>query len=583
MMAAALSYAKQGLKIFPCEKKMPVINSGFKAATSDEPKIREWWTRWPTAQIALPTGTVNHLFVIDIDGPDGAAAVAKMNLAETKTVETSPGHFQFWFSQPEGVKTKCSASVVAPQFDIRGDGGYIIAPPSIHHETGKPYRVVQELPWAPAPSVLFEPKNSSNGSAHVSDAILQGHRHQTMLSIAGALRARHLSREMVLAQLRLANDRQCVPPLDDSELQKLADYVGHKPSGFPGSRPQETSAEVELECFDKIVPEQVRWLWDKRVPLGKLTIFAGDPGQGKSLITIDIAARMSLGTSFPDGARCEVGETIFLSAEDDAADTIRPRLDAAGADVPRIHRIKAVKVTLADGAPSEAAFSLERDIEKLDETIAKVPAVRLLVIDPINAYMGHIDTHRDADVRRVLMPLSELAARRRIAVIVIMHLKKSETSALLRVSGSIGFVAAARCVWGFGEDPSCPGKRVMVAVKNNLAALGEGTAYRIEAFQNIPHVVWMSGEVHARADEILCGEKERRETRTRRKEAEQWVRDFDLNGKGRPVSEIKEEATKAGIAWRTIERARECLPIRTVKIAGQWCWVLDIEQGEVRQ
>src|SRR5208283_2021212 len=164
------------------------------------------------------------------------------------------------------------------------------------------------------------------------------------------------------------------------------------------------------------------WLWNQRIPLGKLTIFAGDPGKGKSLVTVDVAAHLSKGENFPDGSRCSVGDTIFLSAEDDAADTVRPRLDAAGADVSRIHRVKAVKVTLADGGTGDSIFSLERDLEKLDEAIGRIPSTQLIVIDPVSAYMGKVDTHRDAEIRRVLAPLADVASRRSVGVVGIMHL-----------------------------------------------------------------------------------------------------------------------------------------------------------------
>ena len=103
----------------------------------------------------------------------------------------------------------------------------------------------------------------------------------------------------------------------------------------------------------------LRWLWPRRIPLGKLTLIAGDPGLGKSLVTIDIAARVSKGSGFPDGAPCEPGDVIILSAEDDAEDTIRPRLDAAGADVSRIHLLEAVRVVMADGKSTESTFTLD--------------------------------------------------------------------------------------------------------------------------------------------------------------------------------------------------------------------------------
>jgi len=580
LLEAAASYALQGLSVFPCEKKIPLTGTGgFKKATLDAAQIAKWWTDHPAAQIGLPTGEINHLFVLDVDGPKGERAAKEMLLPETFTVATRPGRLQFWFRQPDGFKSKCTAGVLAPELDTRGDGGYVIAPPSVHHETGEPYRIVKDIPWATAPSELLEPRKSSVTATVApgtrTDAIAKGRRHQTLLSIAGALRARGLSRETVLAELESANARLCVPPLDAGEIQKLADYVGGKPAGFPGQRPQETTAEVELESFDCVIAESVRWLWEQRIPLGKLTIFAGDPGKGKSLITVDIAARLSRGTTFPDGSRCEVGDTIFLSAEDDASDTIRPRLDASGADVRRIHRVKAIRVNLSDGSTGESCFSVERDLERLEEAISKIPTTRLLVIDPVSAYMGRIDTHRDAEIRRVLAPLADFASRRRVAVLGVMHLKKGDTGALLRVSGSIGFVAAARVVWGFGEDPDAPEIRVMVAVKNNLAPLGNGLAYRIEAIGETPRIVWQPGNVTLDADAVLSvGRGEQYERGGRKKDAEAWLLGLLARGEEVLVSQIIEAAGKADFSWRTVESVKKSCGVRAVKRGRAWYWVL---------
>ena len=575
MLDSAIRYCLDGFVIFPCAKKIPLTGAGgFRNASLDAAKILEWWTRWPDAQIGLPTGAVNHLFVVDIDGPEGERAIEKMRLPETFTVQTRAGRFQLWFRQPEGMKSKCSAGVLGPQIDTRGDGGFVVCPPSVHHESREAYKVVKDIPWAPAPIELLEPRKTSAIDAPGADAIPQGRRHQTILSIAGALRARRLSPEMVLAQLRIVNQQQCVPPLEDAELQKLAAYVGQKPAGFPGSRPQETSAEVELESFRDIIAERVRWLWNQRIPLGKLTLFVGDPGKGKSLVTVDIAARMSRGTRFPDGASCEVADTIFLSAEDDAQDTIRPRLDAAGADVARIHRVKAVKVILADGGTGESAFSLERDLDRLEDAIKKIPSAQMLVVDPLSAYMGKIDTHRDAEIRRVIAPLSEFAARRRVGVVGVMHLKKSETSALLRVSGSIGFVAAARIVWGFGESPDEPETRIMVAVKNNLAPLGNGLAYRIEASGEVARIAWKSGVVTLDANSVLSADRQEQNDRGARKpEAETWLLDLLASGEEMPVSKIIKLAEGAPFSWRTVEEAKKENGVRAVKRGRTWAWV----------
>ena len=569
-----MKYALDGLSVFPCAKKIPLTVAGFKNASLDARQIAQWWTEKPDAQIGLATGEVNQLFVLDVDGPEGERAVEKMHLPETFTVGTRPGRFQYWFRQPDGVRSKCTASVLGPQLDTRGDGGYVIAPPSIHHVTGKPYEVVKNLPWAPAPMDLLEPRAVPASHSPNGDAIPQGRRHKTMLSIAGALRARGLSRETVLAELESANTRLCVPPLDAGEIQKLADYVGAKPAGFHGQRPQETSAEVELESFRDIIAERVGWLWNQRIPLGKLTLFVGDPGKGKSLVTCDVAARMSRGTRFPDGAPCELADTIFLSAEDGAEDTIRPRLDAAGADVAHIHRVKAVKVILADGGTGESAFSLERDLDKLEDAVKKIPSAQMLVVDPLSAYMGRTDTHRDAEIRRVLTPLSEFAARRRVGVVGVMHLKKSETSALLRVSGSIGFVAAARVVWGFGEDPDESETRIMVAVKNNLAPLGNGLAYRIEASGDVARIAWKQGAVTLDANSVLSVDRQEQNDRGARKpEAETWLLRLLASGEEVPVSKIIKLAEGAPFSWRTVEQVKKENGVRAVKRGRVWAWV----------
>jgi putative DNA primase/helicase len=576
LLQAALDYAKRGLKVFPCAQKIPLTGSGgFKNATADLRQIQNWWGANPNAQIGLATGSGNHLFVVDVDGPAGTAALAALKLPETFTVQTRPGRIQLWFRQPDGVTTKCSAGVLGEQLDVRGDGGYVVAPPSIHHITGQPYLVLKNVPWAKVPACLLEVRNGTQPS--VPNEIPKGRRNSTLLSIAGALRARGLSRAMILGQLQITNLRQCVPHLEDSELEKIADYVGGKPPGFRGVAIQETTTEIDIECFSDIEPELLRWLWPGKIPLGKLTIFVGDPGQGKSLATLDIAARVSRGDAFPDGAPSATGDTLLLTCEDDPADTIAPRLGAARARLSRIHRVRAVKVALPDGSAGESTFNFERDLGKLDEALGRIPETRLLIVDPVSAYMGRIDTHRDAEIRRVLAPLAELASRRRIAVIGVMHLKKSEASALLRVSGSVGFVAAARVVWGFGEDPEAPENRVMVPVKNNLAPLGSGLAYRIkiEPGEQAPHVAWQKDAVQLDANEVLASDPRAKLQRGgRRTGADKWLLLLLGNGQQKAVAEIMAEAERAGIGWRTVEAVKKECGVVAFKQGDKWFWAL---------
>jgi len=174
---------------------------------------------------------------------------------------------------------------------------------------------------------------------------------------------------------------------------------------------------------------------------------------------------------------------------------------------------------LAD-TTGESTFNFERGIENLDSALERIRNVRLLVVDPLSAYMGKVDTHRDAETRRVLAPLADLASRRRLGVIGIMHLKKSETSALLRLS-------LLRVPCGYlGEDPNAPGNHVMVPAKSNLAAKQAGLAYRIEpdARTRAPRIFWQDGPVTLDANEVVTNDpREKNGGRGDRKEAAEWL------------------------------------------------------------
>lgn len=200
--------------------------------------------------------------------------------------------------------------------------------------------------------------------------------------------------------------------------------------------------------FANVAPEPVDDLWPKRVARGKVNLITGDPGQGKTLIALDIAARISKGDAWPDGGSAPEGNVLVMSAEDGPGDTIRPRLEAFDADLERVHLLKAIRE--ADG---ERTLSLDGDLLHLETAIMQTHAI-LVIIDPLSAYLGKPDSYKDAEIRRVLTPLAALAEKHRVAIIGILHLTKaSDRRALYRVLGSIGFVAAARNVLAVGPDP----------------------------------------------------------------------------------------------------------------------------------
>jgi putative DNA primase/helicase len=361
-------------------------------------------------------------------------------------------------------------------------------------------------------------------------------------------------------------------------VTKSGPQVLYDQDGAKQRKPASPSAITRR--FSEIKPEALKWLWPGRIPLGKLTLLIGDPGLGKSLVTIDIAARVSRGSSFPDGERCEVGHVIFLSAEDDAADTIRPRLDAAGADVALVHTLEGMRVTLADNSTSDRPFDLETGIATLEDALARIPGVRLIVIDPISAYLGGADSNTNAEVRKLLSPLAAFAAKYGVAVLCVTHLRKSAGVAVHRAIASIAFTAAARAVWAVASDSSDTNRRLMLMVKLNLGPNVGGLAFRIETQNALPRLDWESGAVTVNANDVLNIEYS--EDHSELKEAEEWLREYLADG---PVaaSEAIRAANAVGITRTTLWRAATSLTVVRRKLGGRgagWEWSLTREGKE---
>jgi len=249
-----------------------------------------------------------------------------------------------------------------------------------------------------------------------------------------------------------------------------------------------------------VQPEAVEWLWHGRIARGKLTLIDGDPGLGKSLLTLDVSARLTTGAAWPDGQPCPVqGSVLLLGAEDGLADTVRPRLDAAGADV---HHVYALPVV--GDAGNERQPSIPDDLASIEAHLAATGAL-MLVIDPLMAYLGgDVNSHRDQDVRRALAPLAAMADRLSVAVVVIRHLNKSSGGpAIYRGGGSIGLAGAARIVLAVGTDPEDETRRVLAPVKANLSAPSPSLAYRLVETPGAVRIEWL-GASDVTASQLLA-------------------------------------------------------------------------------
>jgi hypothetical protein len=334
---------------------------------------------------------------------------------------------------------------------------------------------------------------------------------------------------------------------------------------------------ADLVCLANVRPEAVAWLWPGRIPREKLSLMIGDPGEGKSCVTVDIAARVSRGRVWPDGGVAPLGGAVLLTAEDGLADTVRPRLDAMGADPRRIVALRGIK---RPGEPTPAPFRLAEDLTHLESAIRQTGAV-LVVVDPVSAYLGKADSFKDADVRGVLAPLATLAERTGAGIVAVMHLTKdAQRKVLYRAQGSLAFVAASRAVFTVAVDQDDPERRLFLPVKNNLGPKPAGLAFRLIPTGGAVRVEWDADPVTVDADTALAGPEPVQE-RGEREEAKEFLMELLADGPV-PSEEVKRQARMAGIAERTLIRARYDMGVKAVRIGGpggtgHWEWALPSE------
>ena len=318
--------------------------------------------------------------------------------------------------------------------------------------------------------------------------------------------------------------------------------------------------DLELIRMSDIQPEQVQWLWYPYIPLGKLTVIQGDPGEGKTTFVLAVIAALTKGEALPEREPLDPVNILYQTAEDGLADTIRPRLDALGADCSR--------VLVIDESKRELSLSDERIRQAMEKTRAK-----LLVLDPLQAYLGaEVDMHRANEVRPILKRLGSVAEQMGCAVVLIRHLNKMQgKKSGHRGMGSVDFQAAARSVLLVGRTKEDPQLRIVVPDKSSLAPEGESIAFALDPEQRFQ---W-KGYCAYNAEELLGGSTKQVQTKTM--QAEETLR--NLLDKPAPAEEILRRITAAGISERTLMTAKKNLGVLSEKRGGQWFWRLPSGQG----
>ncbi len=306
-----------------------------------------------------------------------------------------------------------------------------------------------------------------------------------------------------------------------------------------------------LKRLSEIIPSEVTWLWKGFIAIGKLTLVVGDPGLGKSFLSLDLAARVSQGMPWPDGSSPDSGpaSVILISAEDGHEDTIHPRLSAAGADMEKI----TIFVEPLDEEGKPEWFNLKKHISHLEWAIRQRSDTKLIVIDPLTAFGGGVDERSQGAVREMLQPLVDMATKLGVAVLVISHPNKSEGGkAAYRTTGSLAYNAVARAVWFVIKDALEPERRFLLPVKNNLANDSKGLAYRIVGGK----IEWEPDPILISADDALAAEAKARQRPSEMDRAVVFLKGL-LEAGAMWKDDVVARGKVFGFAVRTLERAKK--------------------------
>jgi Bifunctional DNA primase/polymerase, N-terminal/AAA domain len=469
LLAAALSYHEKGFSVIPVrpQNKAPIPSGWQRYSTtrSTKEEIEQWWKDVPNANIGIALGPANgtdgrYLFVVDQDVLKDKDHVPVLNddgtfkqkgdiqgCPTTLSQTTGSGGKQLFYWAPLGYHV--GNPKPRPLIDIKGFGGQVLVPPSIHPNGNKyawdvealSQESIAEFPQDALDALLGTRTNTASSMEPVLAGVPigAGLRHAAIAKVAGFYLGRAQSPEEIeMARTALyawdkEKNRSPEPwPERKRELDSTFDGILSKEMSKPSRSLKEQypsklrSSQPMYSSFADIQTMPLQWLWQGRIALGKLSLIVGDPSVGKSLLTAAMASIVSKGYVWPvDDIASPIGDVILLSAEDDPADTTKPRLEAAEADSKRVHTLQAIRELQEDGTQTQRMFSLKRDLNALEDMLATLPECKLVIVDPISAYLDDTDSHRNAAVRGLLGPLAALASKYKIAIVAIDHLNKN--------------------------------------------------------------------------------------------------------------------------------------------------------------
>ncbi len=434
--------------------KHPIPRSGVKEATCDRAQIAEWWRLYPDANIGIATG--KGLLVIDIDPRSGGsldALNAVVELPPTAILRTGGGGLHLYFSYDPALTIRNSASRLAPGIDIRGENGYVVAPPSIH-ASGNRYRWDKRGGYTPAPDALLHllmekthpvtketPQSTSLPSRETPQSsifVTEGKRNATLVSLAGSLRNQGANEEALLIVLRAMNKGCCQPPLSDEEVRQICKSASNWTPQANGR--VATSDAMIVKNVASLMAEELAeppWAVSGLLPEG-VSLLAGKPKMGKSWLALSLAISIAQGQPALGALPTKQGAVLYLGLEDNE------------------QRIRSRMIQMLQGTPPPpntlfwaggCAPLTMGGLADLDAWITSAEQPRLIVIDTlarVRVQNGAGSVY--ADDYAAIVPLKQLAEQHHLSILLIHHLRKNGASDPMdEISGSTGLTGATDC------------------------------------------------------------------------------------------------------------------------------------------